>query len=201
MQRSRGWPFWWAIAGNLAAFAEAVFRLSQTTAKLLHTHAIGGAELAFAACWVPLIVWGEGHRALARRFVPKLVARADQLIDQPRRVKLLAPLVVIGLVHAPLRTLVAAWSGVAAIVLAIVVVGRLPPTWRAMVDLGVVLALSYGAIALVRRAFTRAGARATIDDGSHVSVAVVRVLSSAPAANVRPPAATPTAPRRAADGR
>jgi hypothetical protein len=98
-------------------------------------------------------VWGEGVRALERRWVPGVLARAALLGPAaPLRHRLLAPLYAMSLVGAPRRTLARAWLGVVLIVLAVFVVRALPEPWRGIVDTAVALALLWGLIAIVRQA-------------------------------------------------
>jgi len=55
---------------------------------------------------------------------------------------------VMGLLDATRRRLVASWLLVIGIVALILVVQRLPEPWRAVVDAGVVLGLSFGTASL-----------------------------------------------------
>ena len=97
-------------------------------------------------------VYGEGVRALGRRWVPAVVARARELGPQsPLWQRVLAPLYAMSLVGASRVVLARAWVGVALIVLAVLVVRALPDPWRGIVDGAVALALSWGLVVIVRR--------------------------------------------------
>ena len=53
-----------------------------------------------------------------------------------------------GLIHATRRRLVSSWILAVAVLLIIIAVRALPPPWRGIVDLGVVVALAWGVGAL-----------------------------------------------------
>ncbi len=101
--------------------------------------------------WVALVLiafafaYGEGVRALARRWVPQMDRRARELGPAAAlRHKLMAPLYAMSLVGASPRTLVRAWVGVVLIVAAVFIVRALPEPWRGIVDLSVAIALTIG---------------------------------------------------------
>ncbi len=62
---------------------------------------------------------------------------------------LLAPLFCIGLIGAAPRLQRMTWLGAGLIVLAVLVVQRLPQPWRGIVDVGVVLGLSWGLVSFL----------------------------------------------------
>lgn len=106
--------------------------------------------------WLALVVvafafaYGEGVRALAYRWVPTMDLRARELGLQARlHHRLLAPLYAMSLIGAPTRTLLRAWSGVALIVAAVLIVRVLPEPWRGIIDFGVAIALTIGLARIV----------------------------------------------------
>ena len=141
----------WALVGSGLVFLQAVVALgargvATVRAGLEPTEwwALGVLTAAF--------VYGEGILALERRFIPALVRRAGRLRTvRHTGMRLLAPLYAFSLVGAPLATLVRAWAGVAAIVVAVVAVRALPEPWRGIVDLAVAAALAWALVALVRQ--------------------------------------------------
>jgi hypothetical protein len=139
----------WAVGAVALTFVEAIARLGD---RALATAAAGLApgEWAALAASVALFGWGEGHRALARRFVPGVVARSFALADRrPGALAILAaPLHALALVG---RGAARAWLGVALIVAAVLAVRALPAPWRGIVDGGVAVALVWGLGALLSR--------------------------------------------------
>lgn len=141
----------WAVGVIAVGFVEAIARLGArawetVSAGLtpLHQAALVGVIVAF--------VYGEGMRALARRFVPHVVERAFRAGDDVSlRAAVLAPAFAMSLHGASPRSVARAWAGVALIVVAVFLVRALPEPWRGIVDAGVASALSWGLGALVLR--------------------------------------------------
>ena len=100
--------------------------------------------------WVPGMAWAEGYRGFHRSFSPMVAARARHLAEHPRPAHvILAPIFCLGLIHAtPDRKTRSTFltAGIAALVL---LVRRLEQPWRGIVDLGVIVGLSIGAVSMV----------------------------------------------------
>lgn len=163
MSRTRGGEvavFAWAVGGVVFLFGEAAWRLG-----LRGVAAIRGGLSPFE--WVALLlltaafVYGEGVRALQRKWVPYVLRRIERLRSEPSAAyRAAAPLYAMSLIGPPAGAIVRAWAGVAAIVIAVLVVSRFPDPWRGIVDIAVASALVWGAFSLVRGAvltFGRAG--------------------------------------------
>lgn len=138
--------FVWSIGGTAAVLLEAIVRLVPRALVLLEDPE--PVPLVAAAAWSAFMVWTEGWRGFHQRFNPRVVARAARLTTRPWWSAVLGPLVVMGLLDATPRRLAASWLLVAMIVLLIVGVQRLADPWRAVVDAGVVLGLSFGTASL-----------------------------------------------------
>ena len=97
-------------------------------------------------------VYGEGFRALDRRWVPRLIERALLLRDDQRLfVRLLAPLYGLSLVGAGRDDLIRGWLLTTGILGAVLIVRTLPDPWRGIVDFAVAAALAWGLVAILRR--------------------------------------------------
>lgn len=139
----------WAVAGVVFLFGEAAWRLGM---RGLAT--VRGGLSTFE--WIALIlltavfVYGEGYRALQRKWVPYVLARVARLRTErflPWRIG--APFYAMSLIGPTRRTALRAWAGVAAIITAVLIVSRFPEPWRGIVDIAVAAALVWGAVALV----------------------------------------------------
>lgn len=145
--------WWWAVAGVTALFGNAVFRLGSRAFSTVAAGLSPVEWLALVALTV-FFVYAEGVRALQRRWVPRMLGRAAELRRRRSAYRLLAPLYAMSLVGAPIATLLRAWGGVAAIVLAIILIRYVPEPWRGIVDFGVSAALAWGIVAIVVGAVT-----------------------------------------------
>lgn len=140
----------WALLGVAAVFAWAVYRLGGRGLQAIR----GGLD---PLEWTALVlltvgfVYGEGVRALDRRWIPGLVKRAQRLPGERRLLQLLGPLYGLSLVGTERRELVRGWLGTFAIVVAVLGIRSFPPPWRGIVDFAVAGALAWGLIAILRR--------------------------------------------------
>ena len=102
--------------------------------------AVAGANAAFMA-------WSEGWRGFQRSFSPRFAARLKWLRENPSTARVVfAPLFAMGYFGATRERLVAIYALTAGIVVLIVVVHLLPQPWRAALDIGVVIGLSWGIV-------------------------------------------------------
>jgi hypothetical protein len=149
---------YWGVLGVALLLVQALARLAVVAVDpFVSGRGLSAFETAVCVAWVLVSLHSEGYRGFQKAFVPRTVARAFYLASAPRPALLvvLAPAFCMGLVHARPRRLVTSWSIVALIVLAVVLVRRLPMPWRSIVDLGVVAGLLWGLVALAV-AFARA---------------------------------------------
>lgn len=139
----------WAIAGVVFLFAEAAWRLGARGVEVVRGGLTPFEWLALVAITATFL-YGEGYRALQRKWVPYVLARAERLRAEPRlRYRVAAPLYAMSLIDPVRSAVLRAWAGVAAIVLAVLIVSRLPDPWRGIVDVAVAAALVWGASALL----------------------------------------------------
>jgi hypothetical protein len=103
----------------------------------------------------------EGYRGFQQNFSPRVAARARHLASHPTPLRVaLAPLFLMGFFGATRRRKITTWCLTLGIFLLVVAVRRLEQPWRGVVDVGVVLGLSWGLVALLvfaLRAFSRRG--------------------------------------------
>lgn len=140
----------WGLAGVALLFGFAAVRLGLRGIETIR----GGLDPAH---WVALAVltalflYGEGVRALSRKYVPHLLRRARRLATEAGPLlRVLAPLYLMSLVGAPLKNMVRAWTGTALIVAAVLVVRAFSEPWRGIVDFAVAVALAWGLLAVLR---------------------------------------------------
>lgn len=145
----------WALLGVSLLFGSAIFRLGSRGVATV-TSGLGGFHLAALAVLVVAFVYAEGVRAIQRRYAPHLLGRVARVAREQRWIyRVLAPLYAMSLVGAAPRILVRAWSGVTAIVGAILLLRVTPAPWRGIVDMAVALALAWGLGAILLQAWRR----------------------------------------------
>ncbi len=129
--------------------SQAIWRLGTRAFEALE-YPLSTVQLVTLAAWAMFSVYGEGYRAFQLRFSPRVVARAFVLARSATPAQtILAPAFCMSLFHATRRGKIVAWSTVVMVVCLVLVVSRLPQPWRGIIDGGVVLALIWGAVAIV----------------------------------------------------
>jgi hypothetical protein len=145
------WPSLWGLFGVLALCFEAVVRLFPPAIKPLVEGTLTLPQGLVYLATVVFFGFTEGYRGFQKSFSPRAAARALWLDrpEAPTWLKVLAPLFCMALLHATKRRLIANWILVTGIVTLIVLVRMLPHPWRAIVDGGVVVGLSWGSVSLL----------------------------------------------------
>lgn len=138
----------WAVLGVVLMLVESVVRLSRFALARIGE----GLELhEWAALVGSTLFMGyvEGYRAFSRSFGPRVVARSFELARAPTLLRVVfAPLYAMSLLGDTRKQMVRTWGLVAGIVAIVLVVRRLPPTWRCIVDASVAFSLSWGIVVI-----------------------------------------------------
>lgn len=149
----------WGVFGVILLFSQAIVRLG---VRALEAIEMGLTPMQFGILllWIVFNGYGEGYRAFQKRFSPRVVARAMHLAHHPKPIFVVfAPLYCMAFFHATKRARIIAWATVTLIICLIALLRFVPQPWRGIVDAGVVLALIWGALAMLfffaRAAFTR----------------------------------------------
>ena len=136
----------WGLAGLLGLLVFAVYRLGGVVVAGMEyawTWQHVGAAVANAA----FMAWSEGLRGFQQSFSPRVAARLKWLRDHPSAVRVaFSPLFAMGYFGATRERLIGIYALTAGIVVLIVVVHVLPQPWRAALDIGVVIGLSWGIV-------------------------------------------------------
>jgi hypothetical protein len=143
---------WWGVAGVALLFASASYRLGARGVETL-TGGISPGQWLVLVVLTAVFVYGEGIRALQRKYVPHVMRRVELLRPEGRGwYRVLAPLHALSLIGADRQLLLRAWAGTVAIAAAVVIVRGFPEPWRGITDFAVAAALAWGTGALVRSA-------------------------------------------------
>lgn len=148
----------WAIVGLAALLGRALFALTPIAVQTV----MGGltaVQWTVAIGWVGFMAYTEGYKGFQLRFAPMVAARSLELYQRPTWVRaLLAPAFCMGLFQATRRRLLVSWGVLVGVTLLVIAVRFLPAPWRGIVDLGVVVGLGWGSLALawqIGQALTR----------------------------------------------
>lgn len=98
---------------------------------------------------VGFMAYSEGYKGFQKAYAPRLAARMRYLRDHPTPVSaLLAPLFGMGYFHTTRTRLIVSYGLTVMIVVFVYVAHQLPQPWRGILDIGVVVGLSWGLISI-----------------------------------------------------
>ncbi|MCJ8297409.1 MAG: hypothetical protein MJK13_00525 [Pseudomonadales bacterium] len=139
----------WGFIGVFIFLGSAIFKLAviswQLTAielELYHWLAMIG--------WVFFMGYYEGYRGFQKGFSPRVAARVHFLVENVTYKRLiLAPLFCLGFFDAERRRVIFIVCLTLGIILLVQVVEHMPMPWRGIMDVGVVVGLSWGLISML----------------------------------------------------
>jgi len=147
---SRWIAYTWGLGGIVILIGRAVYRMSFVALEATEMLPWTAPQWVFAVLWLFFMSYTEGYRGFQKRFAPRVVARARHLADHPRwHHLLLAPAFCIGFFHGTRRLIITSWALTIGIVGIVLVVREVAQPWRGIVDLGVVVGLTWGTLAMV----------------------------------------------------
>jgi len=147
----------WAILGVSVLLLNAIIRLAPRGVEALQME-LGVFQWILLVGFALFMMVAEGYRGFQKSFSPRTAARVKYLKGNPTLLRvLLAPFFAMGFFEATKKTKIVVWSIMTMVVLLITLVSQLPQPWRGIIDIGVVLGLSWGVISfwiLTYRALT-----------------------------------------------
>lgn len=136
----------WGLAGLVGLLVFAVYRLGGVVVAGLE-YPWAWQHVAVAVANAVFMAWSEGWRGFQQSFSPRVAARLTWLRSHPSAVRVaLSPLFAMGYFGATRERLIGIYGLTAGIAVLIVVVHILPQPWRAALDIGVVIGLSWGIV-------------------------------------------------------
>ncbi len=137
----------WGIIGITFSLGKAIHRMSIIVMDELFTQ-LSLVEWGALIGYCFFMIYFEGYKGFQKKYSPRTAARVKYLYDQPNLLRgLLAPLFCMGYFHANRKTKIKAYVLTIGITLLVMLVKHCPPPWRGIIDLGVILGLSWGLIA------------------------------------------------------
>ena len=139
----------WGVTGVCLLLGSAVYRLSII--------AIDSFEFSFQWYhWLVLVVnivfmaHSEGYKGFQNNFAPRVAARARYLKFNPRPLHVIfAPLFCMGYFYATRKRMITAYIVLLGIVLLILIFHQISQPWRGILDVGVIVGLSWGIVSLL----------------------------------------------------
>ncbi len=138
----------WGFAGIALLIGFALYRLTPVAAEAF-LYDLVWYHWALLVINTLFMAYSEGYRGFQNSFSPRVTARCKYLRQNPKALHVfLAPLFCVGYFHVlgnRQRNIVVL---TAAIIILIIVIQRIDQPWRGIIDVGVVVGLSWGLITL-----------------------------------------------------
>lgn len=148
----------WGISGVTVFLGTAVYRISERMLVALESP-LSSLEWLALAGFVLFMAYYEGYKGFQKSFSPRVAARALYLSRSATWVSgLLAPFFCLGYFGTTRKR---QWISILltlAIIVLVMIVGKMPQPWRGIVDAGVVIGLLWGTVSMlvfVGMAFTK----------------------------------------------
>jgi len=139
----------WGVGGVVILLGRSIYSLAPMALRPLETGMQWWHWLAYVLCAIGM-AYSEGYKGFQKAFSPRVVLRGMHLARHPSPLHvLLAPLFCMGLFHATRKRLIVSWSITAGVVSLICLVRLVDQPWRGIIDVGVVIGLSWGTIAIL----------------------------------------------------
>ncbi len=137
----------WGVAGACAILGFAIMRMLghvregfQQPLELVH--------YAVMIPWLFFMLYSEGYKGFQKGYSPRVAARANYLREHSTPIRaIFAPIFCMGFFHSTKKRKIVIWILLTGITLLVVLFQYIPQPWRGVLDLGVVLGLSWGVIA------------------------------------------------------
>jgi len=139
----------WGIFGWVMVLGYAIYRLSKPVIAL-NVADMRWYHWVVVLVFTGLLLYFKGYHLFQRGIAPRIGARARYLREHPRLLWVLfAPLFCMGYFHIIRRKQVVSVVMTTAMIILIILVKQLPSPWRAVVDVGILSALSWGVLTIV----------------------------------------------------
>jgi len=139
----------WGVIGITASLGKAIIGMTPKAITGL-TMELTLIQWAFLIGYTFFMLYFEGYKGFQKKYSPRTAARVKYLYDHPNLLRgILAPLFCMGYFHANRKTKLKAYILTFGIILLVKLVSYCPQPWLGIVDLGVMLGLSWGLIAFL----------------------------------------------------
>ncbi|MFT4607283.1 MAG: hypothetical protein ACI9V8_002075 [Urechidicola sp.] len=139
----------WGITGVCLLIIFAVYRLSDMAMNAFVVDLQWYHWLVLTLNSV-FMAYSEGYRGFQLAFAPRVAARARYLLHHPRLLHvLLAPLFCMGYFHTTRKRLIVAYGLLVGVLVLVLIYQQFSQPWRGILDVGVLVGLSWGLVSLV----------------------------------------------------
>jgi len=141
----------WGVSGAITLLSFALWRMTVPMLEAFSgEYELGIWHYIVGGLWVLFMGYSEGYKGFQKGYSPRVAARALYLRDRCTWLRLvLAPLFCLGFFHSTKRRRITVFVLLTVITLIVILFKYIPQPWRGVLDLGVVVGLSWGIIATI----------------------------------------------------
>ncbi len=138
----------WGFIGVCLFLGSAIFRLSLISSQL-DVNNLSVFNWLVMLAWILFMAYFEGYKGFQKGFSPRVAARLYFLLENVTYKRLLlAPLFCLGFFDAERKRIIFIYCLTLAIFLMVRFVEQVPMPWRGILDVGVVVGLSWGLLSV-----------------------------------------------------
>lgn len=109
---------------------------------------MGVQHYAVLVPWLFFMVYSEGYKGFQKGFSPRVAARANYLRDHATWIRaIFAPVFCMGFFDSTKKRKIVLWALLIMVTSFVILFQYIPQPWRGILDLGVVVGLSWGLMA------------------------------------------------------
>lgn len=137
----------WGVVGACTVLGFAVMRMARQVSEGFE-YPLGVAHYAVMIPWLFFMLYSEGYKGFQKGYSPRVAARAHYLRDHSTLVRaVLAPFFCMGFFHSTKKRKIVICCLLLGVTALVMLFQFIPQPWRGVLDLGVVLGLSWGIVA------------------------------------------------------
>ena len=137
----------WGVTGACMLLGFAVLRMFRQVSEGF-THELGIAHYAVMIPWLFFMLYSEGYKGFQKGYSPRVAARAIFLREKSTLIRaIFAPLFCMGFFDSTKKRKIVLGCLILGITTLVILFQYIPQPWRGVLDLGVVLGLSWGILA------------------------------------------------------
>lgn len=140
----------WGVGGVILLLGQALWKLTPLAIEPITQSMMHAGHWAVYVLWSLMNAYMEGYRGFQKSFSPMVIERATHLARNPTPLYVvLAPFYCMALFAAERKRILVSWFVLFAVFGLIVLIRQLNQPWRGIVDVGVVVGLTWGTLSIL----------------------------------------------------
>jgi hypothetical protein len=140
--------FYWGVIGVVYILVKTIIQIFSYIIELTQSQ-LEFHHWIFLCLFTAFMAYTEGYKGFQKKFSPRIISRAIYLKNNLTIIRFIfAPLFCMGYFYGTKKRLITSYAVTAFVALLVLIMKIMPQPWRGMIDVGVVVGLSWGVIAI-----------------------------------------------------